>query len=70
MTCLMTPYIRKWALLETSRAIRKKPPLLQLEASFGRQTCSSKRGYFFKDTEELLTLGPLLMSGSTILEIH
>lgn len=39
MTCLMTPYIGKWALFEISSAVReeKKPFLLQLEASFGRQ---------------------------------
>lgn len=49
----MTPYIGKWALFEIPIAIRKKSFLLQLEASFGRQTRCSKRGsfIFFKDRE-------------------
>lgn len=54
MTCLTTPYIGKWASFEISSTIRKKPFLLQLEASFGRQTRWSKRGsflFFFKDWE-------------------
>lgn len=48
MTCVMTPSIGKWALFETSRAVRKKNSLLQLEAFFGRQICCSWRGSFFQ----------------------
>lgn len=48
MTCLMTPYIGKWALFEISNSVRKKPFPLQLEASFGRQTHCAKGGAFFQ----------------------
>lgn len=66
MTCLMTPYIGKWALFEISRTVRMKPFSPPIRGILWKKDSLFKTRMIFSKIEwdELLTLGPLLLSGS------